>query len=121
VVAAPAPVRLIGVPTNSAGRADGVARAPAALRAAGLAEALGARDAGDVAVPPLAPERDPRSGPIAVESLTGMVESARRAVRSALEAGEMPFVVGGDCPILLGCLAGARRIVLLVRRVFGRR
>ncbi len=101
-------VRLIGVPTNSAGRPGGVARAPAALRAAGLVQALRARDGGDVVVPPLAPGRDPRSGLIAVDSLAGMVESTRRAVRSALDAGLVPFVAGGDCPILLGCLAGAR-------------
>jgi hypothetical protein len=43
-------VRLIGVPFNSSGTADGVARAPAALRRAGLAARLGAGDGGDVRV-----------------------------------------------------------------------
>jgi arginase family enzyme len=54
---------VIGVPTNSSGIADGVARGPAALRARGLVSALAANvavaDLGDVAVGPWPQGADP--------------------------------------------------------------
>jgi hypothetical protein len=54
---------LIGVPTNSSGTLDGVARAPAVLRQRGLAAALARRsgftDAGDLVLPPPEPVRGP--------------------------------------------------------------
>jgi arginase len=36
-----------------------------------------------------------------------MVEAVRREVGRALREGRMPLVVGGECPLLLGCLAAA--------------
>jgi len=62
---------------------------------------------GDVDVGVLSPARDPRSGLIGVEALGTMVAATRVAVRGA-PAASIPFVVGGDCPLLLGCVAGAR-------------
>ena len=97
-------VTLIGVPYNSAGRPDGVARAPAALRAAGLAD--GITDAGDVTIGPMVPRRDP-SGVIDEATLGAMTKQLGAQVAEALAMGNAPLVVGGDCPILLGCLMGA--------------
>jgi arginase len=97
-------VTLIGVPYNSAGRLDGVARAPAALRAAGLGH--GIADAGDVAFGPMVPVRDP-SGVIDEAALGAMTRRVGALVAEALRTGKAPLVVGGDCPILLGCLRGA--------------
>jgi arginase len=97
-------VTLIGVPYNSAGRLDGVARAPAALRAAGLGD--GIADAGDVSFGPMAPDRGP-SGVIDETALGAMAESLGAEVAETLGMGRAPLVVGGDCPILLGCLRGA--------------
>lgn len=34
-----------------------------------------------------------------------MVRSVRASVRRALGEGRFPLVIGGDCPVLLGCLA----------------
>ena len=63
---------LIGVPANSSGTADGVARAPRVLRQRGLAAALarspGFTDAGDLELPAAQPRRGP-SGLLAEESL----------------------------------------------------
>ncbi|HEX6677809.1 MAG TPA: arginase family protein, partial [Actinomycetes bacterium] len=101
-------VRLIGVPFNSSGTADGVARAPAALRRAGLAARLGAVDGGDLAVDGLVPERSARSGLLAERALVAMVARTRAAVGEAYQAGEFPLLLGGDCPVLLGGLAAAR-------------
>jgi arginase len=102
-------VEILGVPFNSAGTTDGVARAPAALRAVGLGEAMRASgmdvvDRGDVALGPTEPVRDPVSGLIAPDALAAMVRQVRAAVGSILEAGAFPLVLGGDCPVLIGCL-----------------
>ena len=108
------PMRLavIGVPTNSSGTTDGVARAPAALRDAGLIELIGqvcdVSDYGDVEFTPPASGRSQASGIIAEESLASMIEGVRVAVAGALADGRFPLVVGGDCPILIGCLAALR-------------
>lgn len=97
-------VTLIGVPYNSSGRLDGVARAPAALRAAGVGD--GIMDAGDVTFGPMVPERDP-SGVIDEAALGAMTRRVGALVAETLATGKAPLVVGGDCPILLGCLRGA--------------
>jgi arginase len=102
-------IGLLGVPTNSAGTADGVARAPAALREAGLVEALGRSssvvDFGDVVLPGPAPVRDPSTRVIDPEGLQTMVAAVRNGVAAILADARFPLVVGGDCPILLGCLS----------------
>jgi len=98
-------VVLVEVPLNSSGRHDGVARMPAALRDAGLHEALPALDrVVAVDVGDLVPRRGP-SGFLAEDGLVRAVLGTRDAVGEALAAGSVPVVVGGDCPVLLGPLA----------------
>jgi arginase len=101
-------IGLLGVPTNSAGRSDGVSRAPAALREAGLVEAVGRASAvvdyGDVALPDPSPIRDLETRVIDPAGLRTMVASVREGVATILADARFPLVVGGDCPILLGCL-----------------
>jgi arginase len=96
------------VRTNSAGTTDGVARAPEALRRAGIIEALEATasvvDHGDVVPPPPSPVRDPVTGVIDPGGLRTMVKEVRERVAEILAEGRFPLVLGGDCPILLGCL-----------------
>jgi arginase len=103
---------LIGVPTNSAGKRDGVANAPAALRRAGFTEALGhfsdVRDEGDVTFSKPSARRDVESGIIAHDSLVSMIRVVRATVDRVLQSGRFPLVIGGDCPILLGCLAACK-------------
>jgi arginase len=102
-------IGLLGVPTNSAGRADGVALGPAVLREAGLVDALreiaDVTDHGDVDVPARSPERDPPTHLIDPHGTRRAIEGVRRAVAGILDQGAFPLVVGGDCPLLLGCLA----------------
>jgi arginase len=101
-------IGVLGVPTNSAGTTDGVARAPAALRAAGLVEALGRSadvvDHGDVALPAPVAGRDPSTRVIDPQGLKAMVLAVRDGVRGILDEERFPVVLGGDCPVLLGCL-----------------
>ena len=102
-------IAVLGVPTNSAGTTDGVARAPAALREVGLVEHLArvvpTSDEGDVTVPPPTSDRDPVSKVIDPVGLQAMVVEVERRVADVLATGRFPLVIGGDCPVLLGCLA----------------
>ena len=104
----PAGLALIGVPANSSGTVDGVARAPAVLRQRGLAVALarhrGFTDAGDLVLPAPVPVRGP-SGLLAEEALVAMIGEVAQAVAAARRAGRFPLLVGGDCPVILGALA----------------
>jgi arginase len=104
----PREVVLIGVPTNSSGTADGVARAPDVLRRRGLASALAGRpvftDAGDLALAAPVPGRGP-SGLLAEDALITMIGQVREAVSAVREGGRFPLLIGGDCPVILGALA----------------
>jgi arginase len=108
----------IGAPFDSAAKGEGEERAPGALRDAGLVEALGARDLGDVAEPLRPPERDVRSGIIAFEALVEGSLAVETAVAGAIEGGERPLLLGGDCSLLIGAVAGARRAGLRPGLVF---
>ncbi len=103
-------VTILGVPTNSSGTSDGVARAPAVLRESGLTTGLGANrpdviDRGDIAIDP----------PLGVRGNDGVIDSAnlastlartRAAVAEARRRGDRVILLGGDCPVLIGGLAG---------------
>jgi arginase len=103
-------VALLGVPTSAGTHGPGQERAPWALRRAGLARRLEAagiavHDEGDL---PLAMYRaavpDPRR-----RDLDGVVTVARRVagkVQELLGRGLTPLVLGGDCTITLGVVAG---------------
>jgi len=101
-------IELVGVPTNSSGRVDGVARAPGVLREQGLRAALASRpgftDAGDLALPAPQPARG-GSGLLAEEELIVMIGQVREAVLAARRRGQFPLLLGGDCPVILGALA----------------
>jgi arginase len=105
---APREIELIGVPTNSSGTVDGVARAPTVLREHGLPAALGRqpgfRDSGDLALPAPLPRRG-RSGLLAEDELVSMIGQVREAVLAARHGGRFPLLLGGDCPVILGALA----------------
>ena len=103
---------LAGIPSNSAGTRDGVARAPAALRAAGLVASLQAidptlLDLGDLPLPPPSPVRDRSSRLIDPAGLEAAIGAAATATASALADDRFAVLVGGDCPILLGALEAA--------------
>jgi arginase len=107
----PAPRRfsLIGAPTAAGAHSPGIEKAPAALRAAGLVERLRAAgltvtDRGDLPVEPFRLDRDHPRAQNAGRVAAFAREVAQRT-RDALQAGELPLVVGGDCTIVLGALA----------------
>src|ERR1700737_2944215 len=102
---------LIGVPANSSGTVDGVARAPAVLRQRGLAGVLARRpgftDAGDLVLPGPVPVRGP-SGLLAEDALVGVIGRVVDAGGAARRRGWFPLLVGGDCPVILGALAAVQ-------------
>jgi arginase len=104
---------MIGVPSSAGAHYAGQERAPGALRQAGLLDRLRAAgveisDAGDLPVTPFAVDRDHPRG----RNLAAVVSVARQvadAVALQSETGRLPLVVGGDCTITLGVIAGFRR------------
>lgn len=111
-------VDLIAAPTNlglrppEPGAVPGTAKAPEALREAGLFERmarLGARDAGVVLAGRYRPGIAPGD---ALRNQAAIVEHALRLadrVTASLEAGRAPLVVGGDCSLVLGPALALRR------------
>ncbi len=100
---------VLGVPTSAGAFTPGQERAPAALREAGLLTELAGRgvelrDLGDSPVWRWRPDRErPRA-----QNLGAVAEIARdTAARVEAAAGDGPLLVlGGDCSIELGVLAG---------------
>jgi arginase len=103
----------IGAPSSAGAYAPGQEKAPAALRAAGLLQLLSDRglavtDAGDV---PGFRWRADQANPRAMNA--NVVSTVARAVAdrvaSALEGEAAVLVLGGDCTVELGTVAGALR------------
>jgi arginase len=105
------PLTVLGVPTSAGAFAPGQEKAPAALRAAGLLDALGARgfevrDRGDSPVWRWRPDRERPRAQNLDAAVRIVCETAER-VESALADDDGPLLVlGGDCSIELGTLAG---------------
>jgi arginase len=55
------------------------------------------------------PQRDPDTGVIAFSQLAAVSVGLSDAVAQTIEQGDRPLVLGGDCTLLLGAIAGARR------------
>jgi arginase len=104
-------VRLIGIPIDSAGGAIGTTFMPAVLREAGVVEAIGAEDLGDLDVLIDPPERDPRTGIVGSDSVLEVTRTIRDAVaRHAGQDGSL-VLLGGCCTLAVGAIAGLRDAV----------
>ncbi|MFE0754874.1 arginase family protein [Inquilinus sp. NPDC058860] len=88
---------------------DGVEGLPDRLLALGLAERILARRAGRLAVPPKDPVPDPETRTLNAKAIAAWSPRLADAVEAALDAGEFPVVLGGDCTILLGPMLALRR------------
>jgi arginase len=104
---------LIGVPSSAGAHGPGQEKAPAVLRQAGLLGALReagleVEDLGDLPVARFAPDRGNRKR----QSQSRVVKVARQvadAVARAVERELVPLVLGGDCTVTLGVVAGLLR------------
>lgn len=106
----PVSLSLFGAPTSAASYAPGQEKAPRALREAGLVEALklaglSVVDQGDLPVWRWRPDRANRLA----QNLEAVVDYVRRTeagVRDIVARGEIPLVLGGNCTLELGTVAG---------------
>lgn len=90
-------------PLDSSGAGRGEERAPAALRDAGLLDALAADDGGRVDEAWLRdPVRDRASGVIGAAGLVAAGAAITARVVALIADGRRPLVLGGDCAILPG-------------------
>jgi arginase len=104
---------VIGAPSSAGAYAPGQEKAPAAFRRYGLIEALtaaglGVRDSGDV---PLFRWRPDPKRPKSM-NLEAVQETAQRVsdlVAAAMATDSAALVLGGDCTVELGTVAGAQR------------
>ncbi len=101
---------IVGVPSSAGAYAPGQERAPAALRAAGLLDRLhdrgiGVRDYGDT---PSFRWRPDRGNPRAMNAgaVAASAEAATALVAQALATNDTLLVLGGDCTVELGTVAG---------------
>jgi len=105
------PLVIIGAPSSAGAYAPGQEKAPQALRAAGLPELLKARgvtveDRGDV---PGFRWRVDRANPRAMnpDIVATVATAAAGRVAAALAEGAAVLLLGGDCTVELGAVAGA--------------
>ena len=106
-------IALLGAPTSAAGLAGGQEGAPAALRAAGLADRLtGAgfqiTDYGDCA-PRVYKTDDEHPRARNVADVLKILEELRPKVEIAVKSGALPLILAGDDSVVLAAIAGARR------------
>ncbi|GAB7051782.1 arginase family protein [Catenuloplanes indicus] len=98
---------IVGVPSSAGAHTPGVEKGPAAIRRAGLAGLLpgGAADHGDV---PGARWRPDRARPAAKNAgeVARVAAGTADAVAGVLARGQRPIVIGGDCSITVGVVAG---------------
>jgi arginase len=104
------PLGVVGVPTSAGAFAPGQEQAPAALRDAGLLgrlRALGVevRDHGDREPWRWRPDRDNRRAQN-VGRVVEIVQDTASRVAEAVRGGETTLVLGGDCTVGIGTVAG---------------
>jgi arginase len=104
---------LIGVPSSAGAHGPGQEKAPSALRNAGLLGALReagleVEDLGDLPVTRFQPDPANRKRQSRAQVVTVARQVADR-VAAAVERDLVPLVLGGDCTITLGVVAGLLR------------
>lgn len=104
---------MIGVPTSAGAHHAGQDLAPDALRDAGLLDRLRAagesvRDAGNLPGARFAVDRD-HPGARNLAAVADVAKQVADAVAGLTDSDGFPLVVGGDCTITLGVIAGYRR------------
>jgi arginase len=104
-------VSILGVPTSAGSHNPGQDKAPAAWRAAGLIDGLrqaglDVEDRGDLPATPFRPVR-PDDGLRDTERVVAVAQAVAAEVAAVRADGRLPLVLGGDCTITLGVLAGS--------------
>ena len=98
----------LGLSPPRPGAEPGCKRLAATLREAGIAQRLGAADAGTVVPPPYSPEWDGKTVRNA-RAIVGYSRVLADRVNELLDERLFPLVLGGDCSILLGNMLALRK------------
>ena len=106
-------IALLGAATSAAALRTGLERAPAALRAAGIADRLknagfNVTDHGDTATYLFQPD-DERPRARNVSAILKSLNDLRPRVEVAVKSGALPLILTGDCISVLAAIAGTRR------------
>ena len=115
-------IALLGAPTSAAAMSVGHEGAPAALRAAGLAERLreigyDVVDFGDDPVQLFKPdEESPRARNLS--RVLASLEALKPRVEQAVKSSALPLILSGDCSVALASVAGARRYFRKVSLIY---
>lgn len=101
---------VLGVASSAAAMTPGIEQAPDAVRAAGLLARLreggaGAEDLGDVGFSRWQPDTG-TGGAHNVAEVVRVAALTRAAVERVIRAGQRPLVLGGDCTVTVGVVAG---------------
>jgi len=104
-------ISVLGVPTSAGSHNPGQELAPAAWRQAGLIEELAAagldvEDRGDLPAEPFRPV-SPVGGLRDADRVAELAQKVAVSVAEIRADGRLPLVLGGDCTITLGALAGS--------------
>jgi arginase len=115
-------IAIIGAPTSAGAYSPGQEDAPAAFREAGLVEALTAAgfevvDRGDIPKWRWRPDREsPRA--MNADAVADGVRAVAEEVAAAAADGQTPLVLGGDCTVGVGTVAGMRTSLERLRLVY---
>ncbi|MFO1469153.1 MAG: arginase [Steroidobacteraceae bacterium] len=109
----PAPVSLIGAPTDIGAGMRGASMGPEALRVAGLramleSQGAGVEDRGDLAGP-ANPQRPPEGGYRHLREVLAWCQGVHDAVHAELRAGRLPILLGGDHALAIGSISAVAR------------
>ena len=109
----PRKIGLTGVPSSAGAHWPGQEKAPAALRELGLLKRIedagvSVDDHGDLPRVRFHPDKQRRHKQN-LDAVVGVASRVADSVEAMLRADQVPLVVGGDCTIELGVLAGALR------------
>jgi arginase len=108
-----AKVSLMGAPTDVGASELGARMGPAALRVAGIAQAISGQghlvlDLGDV-LGPSNPQEPPSQGYRHLSEVLAWNAGVYQAVYSALQAGQLPLLMGGDHCLSIGSISAVAK------------
>lgn len=122
IVRQPNKIALLGAPTSAAALSAGHEKAPAALRAAGLADRLRSigyevADLGDDPPQLFQPDEEtPRARNL--PRVLAAIEALKPRVEQAVKSAALPLILAGDCSVALATVAGVRRYFRNVGMIF---
>jgi arginase len=93
----------LGLIEPAPGKEPGVSKLPGWLKTHGLYEQLRPKQIVEVKAPPYSMQYDEVAGVRNADAITLYSKQLSFAITEVIQSGRFPFVVGGDCSILIGC------------------